>query len=208
MKRFFKVTALAILIGGSNFIGAESIAVIVPKKYLEERASVVFYFTDDNGQLSIGTFRLNEASEQITISQNDLQFKNADQIEHSSSVLDVTNLSDPCDHDIVFYINLDKNFQVVRAIVIKENFGSENPLSMVSVVMSDELNADDDSSFDDSDMFDDLGVDVDSKVLENESARSNNFINKRYTEFTIAWTLAKNAVKRNVNDLSLWFTKK
>lgn len=111
--------------------------IAVPKKLVEERASLVLVMCDEKGEVSIGKYRLDPVIESNVIAQKDLEIITTDCVAsiNDMELLPTVNSTE----EVIVYFELNAQFKVVKVMVLKECFLDPNPFDVVSFNLEDEI---------------------------------------------------------------------
>ncbi len=144
-----KITIIiALLASGCGQWQAESVCVVVPKQYLQENASLVVYLLDALGNQSIGTCALHEAFEKRIIGKQDLLIQDTDSglVKDAVNSIEISKSSQPCDNEVVLYIDFDAAIQIMRILLVKNNLLADNPFDILSIQVGADSSEEDDDS--------------------------------------------------------------
>lgn len=207
MKKSIIIAMYFVFIANWQMCYAEAVSVVVPKKYLIEKASLVLYILDELGNQCIGTCQLHEAFEQRNISQQDLFIQKEDVlIRRSSDSIEIVHSSQPRDNEVVLHIEFDNDVRVLRILIVKDNLLTDESFDVVTVAVDDEMAED---FYDDIDALTDLIDGIDSSALANDSKVGQNSSINNYALYAKIYCMMQyNHARRKVQNLAAWLCKR
>lgn len=190
-----------------QMVYAEAVSVVVPKKYLIEKASLVLYILDESGNQCVGTCQLHEAFEQRNISQRDLCIQREDIVmQLSSDSVEIVHSSQPRDNEVVLHIEFDNDVRVLRILIVKDNLLADDPFDVVTVSIDHDI---EEESCDDFDALTDLIDGIDSSSFSMNSDVEKKSLVSQYALYAKIYCMMQyNHARRNVNKLTAWLCKK
>ena len=200
----FVIFFIIFLIDGRQVLYADAVSVIVPKKYLIEKASLVVYILDKLGDQCIGTCQLHEAFEQRNILQQDLFIqKESAMIQLTPDVIELPNFSQPKDNDVVLHIEFDNDIRVLKVLIVKDSLLEDKPFDVISISVGECVTTDD---------FDDL-VDlidgIDSSAMKSNCSVDKNYLLNKYMLYAKIYCMMQyKHAKHKIQDMTAWLCNK
>ncbi|MBI2353222.1 hypothetical protein HYV11_03220 [Candidatus Dependentiae bacterium] len=141
-----RIIVIQILLGATRFLIADALSIAVPRQYLVEKASLVLYMLDGQGNQCVGTCRLDRVLEHQNISQRDLRIQQPDDFSTFSDFIELSDSINPRDNEVLLHIEFDVNIRVLRILLVKSNLLEKDSYDVLSVV-TEEGNSFEDDEF-------------------------------------------------------------
>ena len=182
-------------------IFTEALSIAVPKESLAEKASLVLVMLDRLGNECVGTCQLSEKFEDRKILKEDLSIQSESVVNQLHDSVDITCSSKICDSQVLLHLDFDRELQVVKVLLVKDNLLADNPFDVVSIALNSHQFEEDD--------LDALFATVDAEaVAESMPAQTLSRLEMCKLYIQLAWAVQCSYAKRKINNLASWFNLK
>jgi hypothetical protein len=198
------IILLLFLIDGRQALYADALSVVVQKKYLVEKASMVIYMLDESKNQCVGTCQLHEAFEQRNISKQDLFIqKDSAMIQLTPDDIEINDLSQIRENDVVLHIEFDNDIRVLQVLIIKDTLSEDNPFHIISIPVGDCTMADD------FDVFSDLIDGIDSETLKSNNSSQQTSLITQYMLYAKIYCMMQYKIAQNkLQQVTSWLCNK
>lgn len=183
-------------------VAAEAISFAVPKQCLADKSSLVLVMRDDYGNECVGTCQLDEQFATRKILKEDLAIRSEAMFSKLPDTIDITQTGKAHEHEIMLHVEFDKDLQVVKVLLIKDNLLADHPFDVISIEVNKLKNV----IQEEEDEFSALLDDVDTDVVDAIEAPKLTTLQTCKIYLQVAFAMQYSLAKRKMSNLKSWFS--